>query len=110
MTPVAMSLGDVLPAIQQGTIDGAVTGIGPIANFHMVDAAKYATQTDQPAIFIIAEVNRKWYDITGGLATTSRQGCRSAIGRNQLVCGPIGQGKRSKLHRQGRRADQTAGY
>ncbi len=62
VTPVAMSLGDVLPAIQQGTIDGAVTGIGPIANFHMVDAAKYATQTDQPAIFIIAEVNRKWYE------------------------------------------------
>jgi TRAP-type C4-dicarboxylate transport system substrate-binding protein len=62
MTPVAMSLGDVLPAIQQGTIDGAITGIGPIANFHMVDAAKYVTQIDQPAIFIIAEVNKKWFD------------------------------------------------
>ena len=57
-----MTLGDVLPAIQQGTIDGAVTGIGPVANFHMVDAAKFATQTGQPAIFLIAEVNRKWFD------------------------------------------------
>lgn len=57
-----MSFGDVLPAIQQGAIDGAVTGIGPIANFHMVDAAKYVTQTNQPAIFIIAEVNKKWYE------------------------------------------------
>ena len=28
-TPVAMSLGDVLPAIQQGAIDGAAGGIGP---------------------------------------------------------------------------------
>src|SRR6202007_1903589 len=27
-TPVAMSLGDVLPALQQGAIDGAVSGIG----------------------------------------------------------------------------------
>lgn len=62
ITAVAMTLGDVLPAIQQGTIDGAVTGIGPVANFHMVDAAKFATQTGQPAIFLIAEVNRKWFD------------------------------------------------
>ncbi len=45
VTPVAMTLGDVLPAIQQGAIDGAVTGIGPIANFHMVDAAKFVTET-----------------------------------------------------------------
>jgi len=62
VTPVAMTLGDVLPAIQQGAIDGAVTGIGPVANFHMADAAKFATQTGQPAIFIIAEVNKKWFD------------------------------------------------
>jgi TRAP-type C4-dicarboxylate transport system substrate-binding protein len=62
VTPVAMSLGDVLPAIQQGAIDGADTGIGPIANFHMADAAKYVTETGQPAIFIIAEVNKNWFE------------------------------------------------
>ena len=62
VTPVAMSLGDVMPAIQQGTIDGADTGIGPIANFHMADAAKYVTETGQPAIFIIAEVNKSWFN------------------------------------------------
>jgi TRAP-type transport system periplasmic protein len=62
VTPVAMSLGDVLPAIQQGAIDGAVTGMGPIANMHFVDAAKFVTMTNQPAIFIIADVNKKWYD------------------------------------------------
>jgi TRAP-type transport system periplasmic protein len=62
MTPVAMTLGDVLPAIQQGTIDGAVTGIGPVAHFHMVDAAKFVTQTGQPAIFLIAVVNKKWFE------------------------------------------------
>jgi len=62
VTPVAMTLGDVLPAIQQGAIDGAVTGIGPIVNFHFIDAAKFVTLTDQPAIFIIAEINQKWYD------------------------------------------------
>jgi TRAP-type transport system periplasmic protein len=62
ITPVAMTLGDVLPAIQQGAIDGAVTGIGPVANFHMVDAAKFVTRTGQPAIFLIAEVNKKWFE------------------------------------------------
>jgi len=62
VTPVAMSLGDVLPAIQQGAIDGAITGMGPIANMHFVDAAKFVTMTNQPSIFIIADVNKKWYD------------------------------------------------
>jgi TRAP-type C4-dicarboxylate transport system substrate-binding protein len=61
VTPVAMTLGDVLPAIQQGTIDGAISGMGPITNFHMIDAAKFVTHISQPAIFIIAEVNLKWY-------------------------------------------------
>jgi TRAP-type C4-dicarboxylate transport system substrate-binding protein len=62
VTPVAMTLGDVLPAIQQGAIDGAITGMGPVAHMHFVDAAKYVTMTNQPAIFIIAEVNKKWFD------------------------------------------------
>jgi len=62
VTPVAMTLGDVLPAIQQGAIDGAVTGMGPIAHMHFVDAAKYVTMTNQPAIFIIVEINKKWYE------------------------------------------------
>jgi C4-dicarboxylate-binding protein DctP len=62
VTPVAMTLGDVLPAIQQGAIDGAVTGIGPIVNMHYIDAAKFVTEANQSAIFIIAEVNQKWFD------------------------------------------------
>jgi len=62
VTPVAMSLGDVLPAIQQGAIDGAVTGMGPISHMHFIDAAKYVTMTNQPSIFLIVEVNKKWYN------------------------------------------------
>jgi TRAP-type transport system periplasmic protein len=60
-TPVAMSLGDVLPALQQGTIDGAVAGIQVFTGMHFFDASKYVTMTHQPAIFIIVEVNQKWY-------------------------------------------------
>ena len=61
-TPVAMTLGDVLPALQQGAIDGAVAGIGVFVNMHFHDAAKYVIETNQPAIFIILEVSQKWYD------------------------------------------------
>ena len=61
-TPVAMTLADVLPALQQGAIDGAVAGIGVFVNMHFHDAAKYVVETNQPAIFIIAEVSQKWYD------------------------------------------------
>src|SRR5580700_2557255 len=58
VTPVAMTLGDVLPALQQGAIDG----IGPFVHLHFSDAAKYTTETNSPAIFIILEVSQKWYD------------------------------------------------
>src|SRR5271170_7232270 len=61
-TPVAMTLGDVLPALQQGAIDGAVAGIEPFVHLHFGDAAKYVTETDQPAIFLMLEVSQKWYD------------------------------------------------
>ncbi len=59
-TPVAMSLGDVLPAIQQGTIDGAISGMVVFTSMSYQDAAKYITTTGQPYIFIIAEYSAKW--------------------------------------------------
>jgi TRAP-type transport system periplasmic protein len=61
-TPVAMSLGDVLPAIQQGTIDGAISGITVFNAMHFQDAAKYVTEINQPAIFLVIEVSKRWYD------------------------------------------------
>jgi TRAP-type C4-dicarboxylate transport system substrate-binding protein len=61
-TGVAMSLGDVLPALQQGAIDGAVASTAIFTAFHYQDAAKYATETGQPAIFAIIEISKKWYD------------------------------------------------
>jgi TRAP-type transport system periplasmic protein len=61
-SPVAMSLGDVLPAIQQGAIDGALTSITVDTTLHYVDAAKYVTEIGQPWINSIAVLNRKWID------------------------------------------------
>jgi TRAP-type transport system periplasmic protein len=61
-TPVAMSLGDVLPGVQQGTIDGAISGITVFNAMHFQDAAKYVTETNQPAIFLVVEVSKRWFD------------------------------------------------
>lgn len=61
-TAVAMSLSDVLPAIQQGTIDGAIAGIGVFVRTHFYDAAKYATETNQPTTFVLLAVSKKWYE------------------------------------------------
>ena len=61
-TPVAMTLGDVLPALQQGAIDGAVAGITVFSAFHYQDAAKYVTEINQPQIFLMLEISQKWYN------------------------------------------------
>jgi TRAP-type transport system periplasmic protein len=61
-SPVAMSLGDVLPAIQQGAIDGALTSITVDTTLHYADAAKYVTEIGQPWINSIAVLSRKWID------------------------------------------------
>lgn len=61
-TPVAMTLGDVVPALQQGAIDGALAGIPVLAAMHFKDAAKYATEIGQPAVFSIVELSRTWFD------------------------------------------------
>lgn len=61
-TPVAMSLGDVIPALQQGTIDGSLGAIVVFTTMHFNDAAKYVTETNQTAVFIMVEVNKSWYD------------------------------------------------
>ena len=61
-TPVAMSLGDVLPACSRAPSTAPCAGMGPFTHMHFSDAAKYITMTNQPAIFLIAEINKKWYD------------------------------------------------
>ena len=61
-SPVAMSTGDILPALQQGAIDGSISGITVYNAMHFQDAAKYVTEINQPAIFLIVEVSKRWFD------------------------------------------------
>jgi TRAP-type C4-dicarboxylate transport system substrate-binding protein len=62
-TPVAMTLGDVLPAIQQHAIDGALAAITIYTTMKYEDAAKYVTESrGLPFIFSLCIMSKKWYD------------------------------------------------
>ena len=61
-SPVAISLGDVLPALQQGTIDGALGSLSIDTTMHYQDAAKYVVETGQPWISVAAVLSKKWVD------------------------------------------------
>jgi TRAP-type transport system periplasmic protein len=59
-SPVAMTLADVLPALQQGTIDATLATITVYTTFHYKDAAKYITVTEQPYLNSIVVMSKKW--------------------------------------------------
>jgi len=61
-TPKPMTLGEVLPALQDNAIDGAISSITVFTTMRYWDAAKYVTEIGQPAIFGIGEISKKWYD------------------------------------------------
>jgi len=52
----------VLPALQQGAIDGALGSLKNWVAMHFGDTTKYVTEIGQPAIFGVVEVSKKWYD------------------------------------------------
>ena len=60
--PKPMTLGDVLPALQDNAVDGAVASIAIFNAMHFEDVAKYVTETGQPATFVTVEISKKWYD------------------------------------------------
>jgi TRAP-type C4-dicarboxylate transport system substrate-binding protein len=60
--PKPMTLADVLPALQDNVIDGAVASIAIFNATHFENVAKYVTETDQPATFVTVEISKKWYD------------------------------------------------
>jgi len=78
-TPKPMTLGGVLPALQDNALDGAVSSIAVFNAMHYQHAAKYVTETGQPAIFGIAEVSKKWYDsLPADLQPAGRRGVGDA--------------------------------
>lgn len=61
-TGVPMSLGDVLPALQQGAIDGSLSNIGLFTAFKYYDTTKYANETGQAFVWEMAVASKRWFD------------------------------------------------
>lgn len=59
-SPVAMTLADVLPGIQQGTIDGSLSSMTVYTTMQFQDAAKYVLESDQPYINSIVVMSKRW--------------------------------------------------
>jgi TRAP-type C4-dicarboxylate transport system substrate-binding protein len=61
-TGVPLSLGDVLPALQQGTIEGTLGNLGVFAALGYYDTAKYANETGNAFVFTLAALSKRWFD------------------------------------------------
>jgi len=61
-TGVPLSLGDVLPALQQGTLDGAFGSLPVFAALQYHGTTKYMTETGQSYIFSAAMLSKRWFD------------------------------------------------
>ncbi len=61
-TGVPLSLGDALPALQQGALDGSFTGIPIFTTLQYQEVAKYVTETGQSYIVSLAVFSKRWFD------------------------------------------------
>ena len=61
-TPVPMSLGEVLPAVRQGALDGSMSAQPVFTAFRYWDAAKYIYESNHGIVSSITVVSKSWFD------------------------------------------------
>jgi TRAP-type C4-dicarboxylate transport system substrate-binding protein len=61
-TGVGMPLSEVVPALDQGTIDGTISGLSVFVAFKMNDLLKVVTVTNDTFIISIAVLSKPWLD------------------------------------------------
>lgn len=61
-TPVPMPLGEVMPALQQGALQGVMSCIPVFVALKFVDTAKYLLETDHGLIASLAVISKVWFD------------------------------------------------
>jgi len=61
-TGVPMPLGEVLPALQQGAVDGVQSALTVFTTFKYYDVVKWHANTNHYVITSIMTVSKKWYD------------------------------------------------
>jgi TRAP-type transport system periplasmic protein len=60
--PIAMTLADVLPGLQQGTIDATLTTMTIYTTMKYYDVGKFVVETEQPYVNSIGVMSKKWMD------------------------------------------------
>jgi TRAP-type C4-dicarboxylate transport system substrate-binding protein len=60
--PIPMNLADVMPALQQGVIDGVKAGVTVFIPFKMWSVTKYLSLTGENAIALGTWVSKSWFD------------------------------------------------
>jgi TRAP-type C4-dicarboxylate transport system substrate-binding protein len=61
-TGIGMPLSEVVPALDQGTIDGTISGLAVFVAFKMNDLVKVVTVTNDTFIISLAVVSKPWLD------------------------------------------------
>jgi TRAP-type C4-dicarboxylate transport system substrate-binding protein len=61
-TAVPMALGEVLPALQQGAIDGVMSSLPVITGLRYYDAARYYLEINHAMISVVSVVSKVWFD------------------------------------------------
>jgi TRAP-type C4-dicarboxylate transport system substrate-binding protein len=59
---IAMPLSDVTPALDQGTIDGTISGLAVFVAFKMTDLLKVVTVTNDTYIISLTVLSKPWFD------------------------------------------------
>jgi TRAP-type C4-dicarboxylate transport system substrate-binding protein len=62
MAPVPMPLGEVMPALQQGALDGVMSCVPVFVALKYADAAKYMMETNQGLITALTVISKTWFD------------------------------------------------
>ncbi len=78
-SPVSIPLGEVLPALQNNTIDGSISSFNVLTGFKYYDVTKTATYLPESFLFVAGVVNRNFMKQIGPeLATIVREEARKA--------------------------------
>ncbi len=77
-TPVPMTLGEVMPALQQGALDGNLTSTPVLTAMRFYSVAKYMYETHHQMVTSMAFVNRAWFeklpaDLQKAIVDTAKQ-------------------------------------
>ncbi len=61
-SPVPMAFGEVIAALQNGTVDGMLAGMPVLTPMKFYDVAKHVTEIHPSIVTSIQVVNKKWFD------------------------------------------------